>query len=221
MGLLESLQLNQARGTGAARLFETGRVFLEINGVVNECVAVGFVINETDSRRSWLKREAPDFYIAKNYVSILAADAGIDLSRQDAIPVDGAFYGWQEGHSAAGGEMKNGYLARFGLMNLAMIKSLGIEGKVWAGVFAIVPEKLSANSMRRRYQLFSLMPAVLRDLALVVDAATPAGEVRKALTKIVRAAVANAFTLETVEGFDVYQGQGLPEGRKSPESCLA
>ncbi len=111
--------------------------------------------------------------------------------------------------------MKNGYLARFGLMNLAMIKSLGIEGKVWAGVFAIVPEKLSANSMRRRYQLFSLMPAVLRDLALVVDAATPAGEVRKALTKIVRAAVANAFTLESVEVFDVYQGQGLPEGKKS------
>jgi phenylalanyl-tRNA synthetase beta chain len=101
-------------------------------------------------------------------------------------------------------------------MNLAMVKSLGIEGKVQAGIFAILPEKLAAaDSARRRYADFSLFPTALRDLALVVDAATPAEEVRRALAKTTRAALNNAFALESVGTFDVYQGKGLPEGKKS------
>src|SRR5262249_24957690 len=60
-----------------------------------------------------------------------------------------------------------------------------------------------------------LFPAALRDLALVVDTATPAVEVRKTLAQIARAAAGNAFALESVNVFDVYQGAGLPEGKKS------
>ncbi|HYD84950.1 MAG TPA: hypothetical protein VEA63_12885, partial [Opitutus sp.] len=101
------------------------------------------------------------------------------------------------------------------LMNLALIKGLGIEGRVYAGLFAILPEQISANSVRRRYSDFSLYPAALRDLALVVDNATSADEVRKQLAKIGRTAAGNAFALERVAVFDVYQGAGLPEGKKS------
>ena len=56
---------------------------------------------------------------------------------------------------------------------------------------------------------------MLRDLALVVDDGVHAEEVRRTLAKITRAATAGAFTLESVEAFDVYRGQGLPEGKKS------
>ena len=55
----------------------------------------------------------------------------------------------------------------------------------------------------------------MRDLALVVPAATPAAEVQKALAKHARAAAGNAFALEAVEIFDVYTGKGVPEGHKS------
>jgi phenylalanyl-tRNA synthetase beta chain len=55
----------------------------------------------------------------------------------------------------------------------------------------------------------------LRDVALVADIATPADEIRRALTKIARAATGNAFGLENVAVFDLYQGKGLPEGKKS------
>jgi phenylalanyl-tRNA synthetase beta chain len=55
----------------------------------------------------------------------------------------------------------------------------------------------------------------LRDLALVVDAATPAGEVRAKLATAARIAAGSAFAVESVEAFDVYRGQGLPEGKKS------
>ncbi len=215
MGLLESLKLNQSRGVAVSRLCETGRVFIERNGQNFECAAVGFIIAEPVAERSWLKREPADFYTAKKHVTALAAAAGVDLGRQPLVPVTGPYYGWQEGQSAAAGEMAHGWTARFGLLNLAMVKSLGIEGKVYAGIFAILPEKITAETARRRYADFSLLPAALRDLALLVDAGVHADEVRKTLARITRAALGNAFMLESVEAFDVYQGQGLPEGKKS------
>jgi phenylalanyl-tRNA synthetase beta chain len=214
-GLLESLKLNQSRGVAATQLFETGRIFIERNGQNFECAAVGFIVAEPVAQRAWLKREPVDFYAVKHHVGALASAAGIDLARQPLVPVTGSFYGWQEGQSAATGEMANGWTARFGLLNLAMVKTLGIEGKVYAGIFAILPEKLTGEATRRRYSDFSLFPAALRDLALVVDAATPGADVQKALAKAARAAAGNAFAVESVGVFDVYTGKGLPEGKKS------
>ncbi len=215
MGLLESLKLNQSRGVPVTQLCEVGRIFIERNGQNYECAAAGFVLAEPMGERSWLKREPADFYAAKKHVAALAAAAGIDLVRQPLVPVTGSFYGWQEGHSAAAGEMAQGWTARFGLLNLAMVRSLGLEGKIYAGIFAILPEKLTGEATRRRYADFSLMPAALRDFALVVDLAVQSDEVRKTLAKIARAAIGNAFALESVEVFDVYHGKGLPEGKKS------
>ncbi|MCW5549369.1 MAG: phenylalanine--tRNA ligase subunit beta [Opitutaceae bacterium] len=214
LGLLDTLRLNQSRGVPATRLCETGRVFVERNGQNLECAAVAFVMAE-DTARRWRQRPAADFYTVKHHIEALAVAAGIDLSRQPLVPVVGSYNGWQEGHSAAAGEMAHGWGARFGLLNLAMVKSLGVEGKVYAGIFVILPEKLGAGLERRRYADFSLLPASWRDLAVVVDAATPAEEVRKTLAKLARAAAGSRFVLENIAVFDVYQGAGLPEGKKS------
>ncbi len=217
-GLLESLKLNQSRGVAVSRLCETGRIFLERNGQIVECAAAAFLLAEPVGDRAWLKSArtpTEDFYSAKHHVAALAAAAGIDFARQPLAPVTGATFGWQEGHAASAGDIAHGWTARFGLLSLTQLKALGIEGKVYAGLFAILPEKLSADVTRRRFQEFSLMPAALRDLALVVDAATPALEVQKALAKVARATVGNAFAVERVGVFDVYQGKGLPEGKKS------
>jgi phenylalanyl-tRNA synthetase beta chain len=215
-GLLESLKLNQSRGVVVSRLCETGRIFVEHNGQNLECAAVAFVIAEPVGERAWLKREAADFYTVKHHVAALAAVAGVDLHRQPPAPTGhAAYFGWQEGQSVAVGDMAHGWNARFGLLNLAMVKAAGVEGKVYAGIFAVLPEKITGELTRRRFAEFGLFPAAWRDLALVADAATPAADVQKALAKVARAAVGNAFALETVAVFDVYQGKGLPDGKKS------
>ncbi|MBA3849458.1 MAG: phenylalanine--tRNA ligase subunit beta [Opitutus sp.] len=214
LGLLESLKLNQSRGNSVSRLCETGRVFMETNGTVQECVGAGFIIAHNPKDRAWLARPEPDFFQVKRHMEILLSRAGVNLNAQPLVPVTGAFWGWQEGHAAAAGEMKAGWAARFGLLNLAMVRAAGVEGKVWAGMFAILPEKLAAEGGHRRFQNFSLFPAALRDIALVVDAARHAEEVRKQLLKVARQA-AQKFSVESVDVFDVYQGAGLPEGKKS------
>jgi phenylalanyl-tRNA synthetase beta chain len=213
-GLLESLKLNQSRGVAVSRLFETGRMFIPREGQLLECAAVAFVIAEPVGERTWLKREAADFYTVKHHVAALAAAAGIDWWRLPVTSTAG-LPGWQEGHAAAVNDPGYAWAARFGLLNLAFVKSLGIGGKVYAGCFAILPEKLSAGTARRRYADFSLFPAALRDLALVVDIATPAAEVQKSLAKVARAAADSTFAVESVAVFDVYRGEGLPPEKKS------
>lgn len=222
LGLLESLKLNQSRGVAAARLFETGRVFMELNGTVEECVAVGFVLCHNPKDRAWLARPEPDFYLMKRHLEILARAAGLDLTAPELVPVRGAYWGWQEGQSAAAGEMKDGWTARLGLLNLAMVRAAGVEGKVWAGTLALLPQKLTAPTGHRRYRPFSLFPAALRDLALVVDAARHADEVCALLRRAAQAATAgSALAIERIEVFDVYTGPGLPVGRKSLAFALS
>ncbi|MDD3180075.1 MAG: phenylalanine--tRNA ligase subunit beta [Opitutaceae bacterium] len=221
LGMLESLKLNQSRGVEACRLFETGRVFVERDGVAHECAAVAFLNCHNEKDRAWLPRAAADFYTAKRHVEILAGHAGVELGKSALSPVSGAYPDWQEDHSASAGEMTDGWAARFGLVNLAMLRAAGIEGQVWAGIFVILPEKLPADSIRRRYQPISLFPAALRDIALVVDASRHADDVRRTLAQVAQAAAAGAFTVEQIKVFDVYKGQGLPEGKKSLAFSLA
>jgi phenylalanyl-tRNA synthetase beta chain len=215
VGLLEALKLNQSRGVVASRLAEVGRVFIEKDGQVFECAAAGFIMAEPVGERTWRQREASDFYSAKHHVAALAALAGADLSSRPLAPVTAAQPGWQVGHSTTAGDIGDGWMARFGLLNLAMVKSLGIEGRVFAGIFAILPERLPAGFGVRRFVEFSGFPPALRDLALVVDENAPAAEVQAKLTEAASRAAGSAFAVERVGVFDVYRGAGLPVGKKS------
>lgn len=214
-GLLESLKLNQARGVVVSRLAETGRVFLKQGDALWECAAVGFLVAEPIGERNWKSREFDDFYSIKHHLAAVASFAGIELARQPLASVTSPDSGWQPGQACTAGNLAHGWTASFGLLALTAVKSLGIEGKIYAGVLAVLPEKIAADSKRRRYRPFSHHPPALRDLAIVVDASTASDEVRKTLAKVAREAVGNAFQLESVQVFDVYQGQGVPEGKKS------
>ncbi len=214
MGLLDALLLNQSRGVAATRLCEVGRIFVENNGQNYEGASVAFVIAE-DTARHWKRREPADFYTVKHHMAALAAAAGIDLGAEAIEPVTGPGFGWQEHHSVNAGSVDRGWVARFGLVNLSMLRARGIEGTVLAGIFTILPERLASRAPRQRSREFSLFPAALRDIALVVDKAVPAGDVRASVARIASAAAGSAFAVEGVEVFDVYEGKGLPEGTRS------
>lgn len=74
----------------------------------------------------------------------------------------------------------------------------------WAAIVA-----LAAPHLERRPTPVQRYPVVERDLAVVVDAATPAG----AMLDVIRAT--GAPLLKAADVFDVYQGEGIPEGQKS------
>ncbi|HLP00840.1 MAG TPA: phenylalanine--tRNA ligase subunit beta [Opitutaceae bacterium] len=214
-GLLENLRLNQDRRTGATKLFEVGRTFREVDGKIYECLSVGFVIRTESEEAQWLARAPGDFYTAKRHLGVVAANAGVNLESLRVEPVAATSAGWQPGHSATFGRLTDGCEARCGLLNLEMLRKLGIASGVVAGILYVLPEKVAEAQPRAKFKGFSLFPPALRDIALVVDSGSAAETVRRDVAKAARAATGGKLALENVRLFDVYQGKGLPEGKKS------
>jgi phenylalanyl-tRNA synthetase beta chain len=101
-------------------------------------------------------------------------------------------------------------------------ESLGIMGEVHpqvcerfdlaeqpVAVLELDLDRLLACRQPRRYQPILRFPAVLEDIALVVDADTPAQAVEDAIRN------AGGDLLRQVELFDLYQGESIPTGKKS------
>lgn len=218
-GLLEALRLNQSRKTGAYRFFETGRVFREVNGKVVEMVAVAFIECSGGQGRVWKARAQDDFYAVKKRLETVASLAGIDLGKFQIRAMEESNEAWQNGHSAAYEEPKAGFFARLGLVSLLRTKEMDIQGEVYGGIFGYLPERLR-EPKRVKFKPFSLFPASGRDLAVVADKAEPAAEIVKAVRKLAEKA-AQGFEVEEVSIFDVYQGAGLPEGKKSVAVSLS
>ncbi len=213
-GLLENLRLNQDRRTGATKLFEVGRTIREDRGKIYQSHSVGFVIRTESEEAQWLARAPGDFYTAKRHLAVIAANAGVAIESLRVERVAAPNAGWQPDHAATFGRLTDGCEACCGLLNLEMLRKLGIAGGVVAGMLYILPEKVAEAKRRSKYKPFSLFPAALRDIALVVDAGAAAETVRRDVAKAARAA-AGKIALENVRLFDVYQGKGLPEGKKS------
>ncbi len=214
-GLLDVLRINQHRKTGGVRFFERGRTFREVSGEVLEVVSVAFVILNPDRIRSWKSREPADFYTAKGLIFNLASLAGIDFATGNMTPIPMSNSAWQEGHSAGVGELAQGAEARMGLLNLSLLKDYGIEGTVIAGHLEILPGKLETPPALPVFRPFSSYPAAERDLALLVPRSEMAETVRRKLETAGAKATEGRFALENVSLFDLYEGQGIPEDRKS------
>jgi phenylalanyl-tRNA synthetase beta chain len=214
-GLLATLRFNQARQNAETRFFETGRTYREVDGAVFEMVSVAFVIAQPGTARAWRRREPADFYYAKGLVASLAGAAGLSVRDENFRGVSLAAASWQDGHAAEAGNFADGFEVRAGLVSLASTRAIGIDGPVLAGVLDVLPEKIREHRAATRYKSVSTFPAATRDVALVCDDAVPAAQVQIALTKAARKALNNAFALERVELFDLYRGEGLPEGKKS------
>lgn len=212
-GLLDCLKLNGARHNEAVRLFECGRVFREFEGTVYEVFAVGFVISQ-EGHASWKPAEAPDYYTSARIATDLLEEAGILVNSWQVQPIENEA-AWQAGHAAGVGGLGAGYAAQFGLLNLALTREWDIDSPVLAGEVLFLPEYLQKPRSRATFKPFSLLPPAIRDLALVVPCATPAGVVEQVLREAAAARIGADLVLESVQVFDIYSGKGLPADHKS------
>ncbi|MGZ0709930.1 phenylalanine--tRNA ligase subunit beta [Coraliomargarita sp. W4R53] len=214
-GLLDVLKLNAARATGATRFFERGHVYREVKGQMVELVSVSFVIVADQISREWRQREVADFYTAKTLAGEILDIAGTAASKLTFKPIEGCQL-WQAGHSAEAGEFaKMGFQATAGLLNVATLKDRwDIKTPVIAGSILMTPKFFERKAKRGRHTSVSNQPASAKDLALIVDQSVHAGDVEKDVAKFAKKAT-QGFNCESVRIFDLYEGEGLPEGKKS------
>jgi phenylalanyl-tRNA synthetase beta chain len=98
---------------------------------------------------------------------------------------------------------KVGWLGR---LQPVIERKLGFESPVYA--FELRLDRLNSQQLAR-YHPISKLPAVKRDLALVVNSDVAAGDVEETIKSVC------GDELVSIELFDVYQGDNVPDGSKS------
>lgn len=214
-GLIDVLKLNSARATGATRFFERGHVFRAVNGRMMELLSIGFVMVADQVSRQWRERERPDFYTTRALCENLLELSGQPAAKLNFIPIDDCRL-WQGGQSAFSGDFaKMGFEVTCGLLNIATLKSRwDMTTPVLAGSILMTPKFFDRKARRGRHAGISNQPASTKDLALIVDQSVLAGQVLNDIGKFAKKAV-QGFSCEAVRIFDLYEGDGLPSGKKS------
>lgn len=214
-GLIDVLKLNAARGTTGTRFFERGRVFREVQGEMLELVSFGFVIAGESARREWQPRESADFYTTRTLCENILEIAGQASNKLSFQPIENCNL-WQAGHAAYAGDFKRmGYEITCGLIDIATLKQRwDLATPVLAGSILMTPKFFERKAKRGRHKAISNQPASGKDLALMVDESVLASQVQHDIAKFAKKAT-HGFDCESVRIFDVYQGEGLPEGQKS------
>ncbi|KQO51472.1 phenylalanine--tRNA ligase subunit beta [Sphingomonas sp. Leaf257] len=205
-GLLAATERNIKRGATAVRLFEIGRRYLE----EAERPTLGVVLAGDKSARNWRsgKAQAFDAYDAKAEAIALLAQAGAPVDNLQVMGEAGD--AWHPGQS---GTLRLGpktVLAAFGMVHPSVLKAFDLDGAVAAVELYLdaIPPKRATGFMRPAYTPPALQ-SVKRDFAFLVPDTLAADM----LIRAVRGADKAAITAARV--FDVFAGQGVPEGHKS------
>ena len=211
-GLLAAAKRNADRGAEGSRLFELGRrYFRGKGGASDEKPTLGVVLAGNRTARGWAHGKATGFdaFDAKSEAMALLEAAGAPVD--NLMVMDGAGDQFHPGQSATLRLGPKNVLARFGALHPRTLKAFDIEGPVMAvEIFldALPAKKGGGGFARAAYAPPALQP-VSRDFAFLV----PAGLAASDLVRAVKGADKQSVVAARV--FDVFVGQGVPEGKKS------
>ncbi len=205
--LLAAAQRNQARGFAQTMLFEIGAQFE--SGMPEAQTAIAAGIRAGEPPRHWTKAgtRADQFSAKADALAALEAAWG----QMVTAPVQAGAAPWY--HPGRSGTIALGPkpLAYFGELHPRILAAFDVRGPVsgFEILLDAIPEpKTRATKARAKLDASDLM-AVERDFAFVLDAGVPADQVVKA------ARAADRQLIERVEVFDLYEGHGVPQGKKS------
>jgi phenylalanyl-tRNA synthetase beta chain len=204
--LLAAASRNAARGFSNLQLFEIGAAF--DSGMPEAQKTVAAAIRAGNPERHWQKDgDSSSLFQAKaDLLAALEAITGAPMS----APITQGSQSWY--HPGRSGTIAMGpkVIAQFGELHPKVLAAFDL--KVPAAGFEIFLDAIpDAKSKGKAKPLFQPSPyqAIERDFAFVVDASVAAGDLVKAVK------LADRNLIDNVSVFDVYEGKGVPEGKKS------
>ncbi len=202
-GLLRALCHNLNRQQTRVRLFETGLCFARMDQGIQQVPRLGGVALGDVWPEQWDLPQTPaDFFHVKGDVETLLGlthqegNFIFDRSRHPAL------HPGQSADIQAGGRR----VGRLGVIHPRLAVELDVPASVI--LFELDLTALVQGQVPQ-YRPLSRYPAIRRDLALLVDRDTPAQAALDALFAL------GVETLKEAHLFDVYEGSGLPKGKKS------
>jgi phenylalanyl-tRNA synthetase beta chain len=199
-GLLKAIAHNASRQQSRVKLFETGLKFMPGEGT-EQIPMLAIAVSGLRDLEGWsTDKTAADFFDVKGTVEGLLANLGDRLTFEASV-----FPGLHDGQSAA--ILVDGKcVGRIGAVHPSVRKVMGIPANA---VVAEVLQSVVNEVAMPAYDDISKYPETRRDLALVADKSAASAEVLSTIRK------AAGSLLTKLDLFDVYEGAGLAEGKKS------
>lgn len=206
--LAVALQRAVDRGENAMRLFEAGPIYLG-DGPKDQRSMVAALVRPHKARHWDGEHHMYDAYAAK--ADLFAVLDALEQPQERFQIAEPSHSHWHPGQGAAVKLGPKVTVAHFGALHPGVLKQLGVDGPLYGfelNLNALPRMKVRPTKTKSVLERAGLTPS-RRDLAFVVDASTPAGEI----SRLARAADKKLIT--AVEIFDVYTGEGVEDGKKS------
>jgi len=202
-GLVRTVLHNLNRQQERIRIFECGLTFVQQGQELQQKLKVGGAWVGSRHPERWALAQAPaDFYDLKADVEALLQLTG----RADEFIFEAASHPALHPGQSARIVRNTTTMGWIGVVHPQIQQTLGLDPQVL--VFELDFDELAQAHLPAFAEL-SRFPSIRRDLAVVVDEATSAEQLRRCV------AAAVPEVLQDVRIFDVYRGKGVDSGRKS------
>ncbi len=199
---LEAISHNINRKHSDLKFFEFGKVYKKHFSEYQESKHLALFITGDRTKESWLeKSQKSDFFLLKTYVEMTLKRLGIKALKTTPL-TDDAF---SEGIMLNKGNI---VLAELGVIKKSILKHFDIKQEVlhadlkWEAISKLVSDKIKFSEIAK-------YPEVRRDLALLLDQNISFESIYQIAEQ------ADKKLVKEIDLFDVYQGDKLPEGKKS------
>ncbi|GFD97126.1 phenylalanine--tRNA ligase beta subunit [Alteromonas sp. KUL156] len=200
---LESVAYNINRKNNSLKFYEFGKTYHKYESGYQEDKHLTLFVTGNRTQDSWkVATQTSDFFYVKGIVTALLSRLGIDKLKTTPTKSDV----FSEGITLSLGKTK---LVELGVVKRAILKEFSIKQEVlfadfnWQNILELVGKKKIKVADLPKF------PAVKRDLALLLDNKVEFKEIYNLAFQSERK------LLKEVDLFDVYEGDKLPEGKKS------
>jgi phenylalanyl-tRNA synthetase beta chain len=200
---LESVAYNINRKNNSLKFYEFGKTYHKYNDKYQEDKHLTLLVTGSRTNDSWRKeKKTSDFFYLKGVITSVLHR--LEINKLKTTPTKQDIY--SEGITLSLGNMK---LVEFGVLKTGLLKEFGIKKEVLYADFNWDTILKLAGNKKMKVVGLSKFPPVKRDLALLLDAKIEFKEIYNLAFQSER------NLLKEVDLFDVYEGDKLPEGKKS------
>ena len=206
------LKKNQDRGNEYLSLFEVGPTFFGKNPGEQQTV-VGAIKSGAVSRKNWLEKSRNvDVFDVKSDTIRTLIELGVN--ENDLYISDKTKNSYHPGRSGSINlkSEKGPHLAYFGELHPAVVSNLDFKEKNIHGLEIFlknIPQPNKKIRISKENYIASDFQKSERDFAFVIEKSFKAGELESIIKKL------DTNIIKKVTTFDVFEGQNIPEGKKS------
>lgn len=202
-GLLDNTAYNINRKNSDIKLFEIGKTYKKLNKGYEETYQLALLLSGNTSRENWTKSaQKSSFYHLKGTAEQLLKRLNINDAKQKPVSLNNF-------SDAISFELNGKEFGIVGIVDKKILKKADVSQDVFYAEFNWEMIVEFASEYKLQYKEISKFPAVKRDLALLLDKEISYSELYESTQNL------KLDLLKSVQLFDVYEGDKLPEGKKS------